>query len=200
MSACKLDIVILQGKTFAKTLRWGQPHKLYGVITGATQAAPCVLHVVAHGVPDGWLFRIADVVGMKQLNSCNREKNLGYYTATVVDVDHIELNDVNATGFTAYTSGGVIEFNEPVDLTGYTARMQIRQSLQSDTVLLELTTENGGIVIDTGASTITLNIDATDTAAIDWQQGVYEVEMTSSGGKVDSLAGGAVKVLQEVTR
>jgi hypothetical protein len=198
--AAKLDITISQGKTFAKTLRWGQPRKVYKAITGATKAAPCVLTVVGHSIPDGWLFKIASVLGMTELNSENREQNCGHYTATVVDVDSIELNDVNASGFHAYTSGGVIEYNEPVDLTGYTARMQIRASLKSEEVLLELTTENGGITIDASGNTITIYIDATSTAALTWKQGVYEVEVISTGGKVDSLAVGDVSVKQEVTR
>jgi hypothetical protein len=55
-----------------------------------------------------------------------------------------------------------------VDLTGYTAEMQIRTSYDGD-VLLELTTDNGGIVLadqvtDTGKYSIA--IDSTDTVGL----------------------------------
>lgn len=33
----------------------------------------------------------------------------------------------------------------PVDLTGYTARMQVRGEIDDEEALVELTTENGGI-------------------------------------------------------
>lgn len=38
-----------------------------------------------------------------------------------------------------------------LDLTGCTARMQIRNKVSSPDILCELTTENGGIVIDGGS-------------------------------------------------
>ena len=36
----------------------------------------------------------------------------------------------------------------PVDLTGFTARMHIRESIESETALLELDSDGGGVVID----------------------------------------------------
>lgn len=199
MSAAALNLTICQGKTFTKPIRWGSGRKLYRTITAATKAAPCVLTSVAHGIPNGWVFRISNVLGMVDLNSENRTVNDGFYTATVNTTDAIELNDVNATGFKPYVSGGVIEYNEPIALTGATARLQIRKTIASPDVLLELSTATGGITIDPVAFTITLNITATATAALLWSEGVYELEITQ-GAVVSSIAKGAVKVVREVTR
>ncbi len=68
-------------------------------ITGATQANPCLLTVVGHGATTGALLRVALVVGMTQIND-------KIYTLTVIDADHVSLDGVDSTGFTAYTSGG----------------------------------------------------------------------------------------------
>lgn len=199
MNTAVLNLSIAQGKTFSKSLRWGSGRRLYKTITGATKAAPCVLSSVAHGIPDGWAFRISNVVGMTDLNSENRTENDGFYIATVTGPDAIELNDVNSVGFKPYVSGGIIALSAPVDLTGYTARLQIRKSLNAPDVLLELTTENGGISINPTAFTITLNISATATAALTWNEGVYELEMVKDP-LVVSLVKGVVRVVRETTR
>ena len=87
----------------------------------------------------------------------------------------------------------------PVNLTGYTARMQVRGELADDAVLLELTTENGGITLGGAAGTIDLHISAAATAAFTWEAGVYDLEMVS-GDDVTRLVAGTVSVSPEVTR
>lgn len=87
----------------------------------------------------------------------------------------------------------------PVNLTGYTARMQVRKKYGSATTLLSLTTENGGITLGGVAGTITLYISAMDTSAIDWTAGVYDLELVSAGGLVKRLLQGTIKVSPEVT-
>jgi hypothetical protein len=87
-----------------------------------------------------------------------------------------------------------------VNLTGYTARMQVRQSKASDTVLLELTTANGRIALGGAAGTIDLTLSATVTAAITWKRGLYDLELVASNGVVRRLLEGEVTVSKEVTR
>jgi hypothetical protein len=88
----------------------------------------------------------------------------------------------------------------PADLTGYTARMQVRETVDAEAVLLELTTENGRIAIEPLAGAITLQLSATETAALAWRSGVYDLELVSAGGVVRRLAHGNVAVRPEVTR
>src|SRR5687768_7977103 len=64
--------------------------------------------------------------------------------------------------------------------TGYTARMQVRQSYETD-VLSELTTENGGIQIDEDDPTLVrLYLNATATAALDFTKALYDIEMLTT--------------------
>jgi hypothetical protein len=91
----------------------------------------------------------------------------------------------------------------PVDLTGWTARMQIRSTVESAAVLHELTTENGGITLGGIAGTIDLYISATATAAFAWPSAaVYDLELVAPGvgGDVYRLVGGSVTLSREVTR
>lgn len=190
----KLNFKIYQGATFREVLRWESATKVYKPITGIQKSAPIVITAVGHGIPTGWRTKVTNVAGMKEINSTDT-----YYTVTDKTTDTVTFNDVNALGFTDYTSGGVLEYNQPVSLTGVTARMQIREKITSDTVILELTTENGRIVIDPTNYTITLVIDATTTASFDFKSAVYSLELIN-GTEVTSFIAGTITLEQEVTR
>lgn len=191
----KLNLKIIQGSTFGQVLRWESGTKVYKAINGITNSAPVVINCPAHGIPVGWRTKITNVVGMKEINSSTNE----YYLVTSTTTDTVTLNSVNSLGYSAYTSGGVLEYNEPVDLTGYTARMQIRAKLDDTTVIKELTTENGGIVINNTTKTIQLVISATDTAAFSFNSAVYSLELVVAS-TVIPFAGGTVSLVKEVTR
>ena len=85
-----------------------------------------------------------------------------------------------------------------VDLSGYTARMQLRPSVSSDTVLLELTTENGGITLGGATGEIFLHFTEANTSPLT-KGGVYDLEVII-GGKVKRLIQGAISISKEVTR
>lgn len=87
-----------------------------------------------------------------------------------------------------------------VNLTGYTARMQVRKTISATTPIITLTTENGRITLGGANGTITLNITATDTAALEQFAGVYDLELQSYSGFVTRLLEGQVTVSKEVTR
>lgn len=88
----------------------------------------------------------------------------------------------------------------PVDLTGCTARMQIRPAAGSPTVLASLTTENGGISLGGSSGTVAIYISADETAGFSWSAGYYDLEVEFLSGDVRRLLSGKVKVSQEVTR
>jgi hypothetical protein len=87
----------------------------------------------------------------------------------------------------------------PWDFTDYTARMQVRRTIDSSTVLISLTTENGRITLGGPSGVIELNISAADTAGIT-SSGVYDLEIISSAGTVDRIMQGDFTLSQEVTR
>jgi hypothetical protein len=87
----------------------------------------------------------------------------------------------------------------PVNLTGYTAAMQLRQNYNSDVADLTLTTANGGITIVGATGTITINATAAQTGDLDPGFYVYDLELTS-GSNISRLIQGQLTVAEQVTR
>lgn len=205
MAATK-DLVIQQGRTFTLALRWETEPIVYKAITAITQTAPARLTVTSHGCPDGWRAAVTGVKGMSEINAeANNVKERDFHPVTVIDANTIEFNEVDASGYKAYTSGGFLQYNTPVDLTGYTGRMKIKDKV-GGTVLLS--TEAGDtpldvidIAIDTSAKTITLTIAASATDDITWGRGVYDLEMVSNDLEpvITAILTGKVSVTKEVT-
>lgn len=205
MAAVKKDFEILIGSTWGYVIRWGTTPIVRKPITNIdlSLGAPR-LSVSSHGLFDGWGVAVYGVKSPRQINAVNNPpEGSDYHSATVIDTGTIELNDVtpvdeNGQEWPAYTSGGFIQYDTPVDLTGYTARMSIKDKI-GGAVLHSLTTENGGIVIDPAAKTILLSIPAATTEDFTWSRGVYDLEMVSSAGKVTRIISGRIALSREVT-
>jgi hypothetical protein len=101
----------------------------------------------------------------------------------------------SATGI--YISGGIATV--PMNLTGYTARLQVRSLPSDPDAVLTLTTENGGITITPLTGFVAVTASATQTGAIDEGTYVYDIELVN-GSIVTRLAQGQVVVSPEVTR
>lgn len=193
-----LKLKIKQGATYIKQLRWEAEPFVYKPISGIVNAAPVVLHVPAHGLLLDQLFAVQNAGGMSEINNKDAASLKDWYRATIVDADHIEINKINSTGFKPFTTGGNIMYRSVVDLTGYTARMLIRDRI-GGTLLHTLNTTLGNITIDNATKFITLTITAAETEAFTWKKGVYDLEMVSPAGIVTSILEGEVFVAKEVT-
>lgn len=90
------------------------------------------------------------------------------------------------------------EAGNPFDLTGMTARMQLRRTYNSPTPLIELTNANNRIIFDPFAGKITLRISATDTTPLNGT-GVYDLELID-GSTVNRILEGSFNICAEVTR
>lgn len=80
----------------------------------------------------------------------------------------------------------------PINLTGWTAVLQMRSAASSDIVLFELSTANGGIVIDPLKGQITLHITNEQTAALGFTAAVYDLLLTAPGG----AAGDGIRLIE----
>jgi hypothetical protein len=192
----KINFKVYQGSTFSEVLRWESPTKVYKNISAITQAAPLVISTTtAHGVPANWRVKVTNVLGMTEINS-----NDDYKIATEVTSTTITINAINSLSYKAYVSGGVVEYNQPIDLTGYTGRMQIRPDIDSATIIAELTTANGGVLIDNTLKTITLTMPSATTTSFTFTSAVYDLELVSAGNQVTQFCGGVMTLFKEVTR
>lgn len=88
----------------------------------------------------------------------------------------------------------------PVNITGYTAEMQVRTNPNSPTAVLTLT-NGSGITITGSSGLVAIHATATQTRAIDEGPYVYDLEITApTGGVVTRLIQGQALVSAEVTR
>jgi hypothetical protein len=115
--------------------------------------------------------------------------------AAIVKNLSIEKGAAYRLRFIPQVTGGT-----PLDLTGCTAKMQVRDA--ADTLIDELSTANGRIALGGVAGTVDLWFPAGLTAAQQKDSGVYDLEITPPSGPTETwkLARGRVKYLAEVTR
>lgn len=89
----------------------------------------------------------------------------------------------------------------PYDLTGFSASMQIRRTVDSNAPFITLTTTNGRIVMQPNdiqnAMRLYLAASATSTLTSD---GVYDIEIENEVGEIQRILRGTVTVSLEVTR
>ena len=86
-----------------------------------------------------------------------------------------------------------------VNLTGYSARMQVRRTYSSDSADLTLT-QRGGLALGGAAGTIVISISASAMARIPAGSYVYDLEIIESSGVVKKILSGKFDITGEVTR
>lgn len=85
----------------------------------------------------------------------------------------------------------------PVNLGGYSARLQIRESADDPSVALDASEY---LTLGGAAGTIEIEIPAAETADLEAGRYVYDLEVESAGGEVTTLIAGSLTVTAEVTR
>lgn len=92
----------------------------------------------------------------------------------------------------------------PIDLTGCSARMQVREEKESPIVLLSFSSAEqpgaGLIVLGGATGTVDLSASADITSGLTWSSGVWDLEIVMANGDVVRLAEGSISVSPEVTR
>lgn len=87
----------------------------------------------------------------------------------------------------------------PIDLSGYSARMQVRTSYEAEETLVSLTSAGGDIVLGGALGTIAITIAASVTQGLQIDEAVYDLELVN-GLTVTRLLQGKATVSREVTR
>jgi hypothetical protein len=84
----------------------------------------------------------------------------------------------------------------PVNLSGYSARAQVRARSSSTTVMHEWSTTAGSIVLT--ESTVTLKVNESETWT--WRHGVYDLHLTDPLGATQVIARGGITLTPAITR
>jgi hypothetical protein len=90
--------------------------------------------------------------------------------------------------------------NIGIDLTGCSAKMQVRKNIAEASVLLELSTDNSRIALPPLAGKIELLVSDEDTSALPGQGGVYDLTITHPDGRKTRLCEGRIEFREGVTR
>lgn len=187
------EILIKKGKTFAMEVRWGVEPFIYKAITAISLTdGPPRLTVPGHGMPDKWKGAIIRVEGMTEINASKTPPgDSDQREFTVIDANTLELNEVDPTGFSPYSSGGFVVFKTPNDLTGYSSRMDVKGKIggavlissEADAAPLDVI----DLAVDQTNHVTTMTIAADATAALTFKKGVADLEMVSPTGVVTKL-------------
>jgi hypothetical protein len=120
-------------------------------------------------------------------------------TSTPPQVALIDLDVRRGSEFVAHLSPRVD--GVALDLTGYTARMQVREwAYATAPILWSGTTEDGALSINTTTDKVTITISALDTADLPVGIAVYDVEVALDPEHARALIAGRFLVSGDVTR
>lgn len=88
-----------------------------------------------------------------------------------------------------------------INLTGYSARMQVRESVEAASTLLSITSATE-ITLGGAAGTVVVVISAVVMAALDFKYGYYDLELLAAASEINAVRviEGKVKFTKEVTR
>jgi hypothetical protein len=89
---------------------------------------------------------------------------------------------------------------QPINLTDCTAKMQVRETVESASFLLELSTENNRITITPSIGKMDFYIAAADTDALIGAGGLYDLEIYFLNSDTVRLCYGVVMFSEQITR
>lgn len=197
MTPKKQNLTILQGATFSWPFFWYSDVENSITITAITASYPTTIAAPGHGMADGKtpvaLLGVPDWLKTASAAPADRI----YATKLDTDTCTVPVNGIDQDAYTG--TAGRLVFNSPMDLSVFDARMQIRASIDDDTVIEEFTVSDGHITLGTDGSVL-LSLTDTITAALDFDTAVYDLELISNAGEVSRIATGNVTLSKEVTR
>ena len=79
--------------------------------------------------------------------------------------------------------------NTLIDLTGYTAKLDIRQNISDTSPIISLSTSNSRITLGGALGTILLNLNATETGSLNFSTALYDLELYSGSNTIRLLQG-----------
>lgn len=189
--AC-LPMRLVRGATYRDTRRLMQPRKEYRPVTAIAAEAPLRLTVPAHGLAGDWLAWVIGTTGLPDLNRTPGRQNP--HRVEVIDADTVEINSLSGAGSSPAAGAGRLIYQQPIDLTGATAHLVIRETEEGGDSLLELGTGNG--ITHAAPGSLAVEITAAQTAEITWASGWYHLEITFADGAVSRFFKGPVTVEQ----
>ena len=106
--------------------------------------------------------------------------------------------DQNAT-FTFEVQYTLDDETTPIDITGASAKMQVRDTQGGSKLAFTLTSPSGGIVIDGPTGTVSIKMTPTQTNKLFYPKSAYDIMMIDSNGNKIKLLEGFMTLSRSVT-
>ena len=92
------------------------------------------------------------------------------------------------------------QYGTAIDITGAIVRMKIKENFEDSNAILSATTGDDGRVTLTNASKgkFNLNISASDTANLNFDNAYYQIEIEYTDGQVDRILEGRARLSKEI--
>lgn len=188
-------LTLLQGATFRKGWAQYEGDDVVKSIASISLGYPTTFTVMAHGLPTGVIP--VGIVNVTKLETSTVDP-ADRVIARKVDVNTFTV-DVDSSDFTAYVSGGYLVYTPPKDLTGYTARAQLKKKVTSEDVIWELS-DSDGITLGGTEGTIDIEISAERTADVVFSKTFMQVELIAPDGTVERPIDVKFVLSKEVTK
>lgn len=88
----------------------------------------------------------------------------------------------------------------PINVAGFSARMQARQAASSTAILAEFSNSNGRISVGNSNGKFTISMSAAESALLKPAFGVYDFEIVDTAGNVNLVMSGKFQIEPEVTK
>lgn len=182
-----------------------KPETTLTVPAGGGVIKPSFVDLGAIEIPVGTIVTVVDPNDLEYIDDVS-----GDFISTTENVesagDAVSVAIKNLTIEQGSTFFNIVIYRDvngdPVNLTGYTAEMQIRKTKESSTILLTLDTSNGYLALGGAAGTVTINVPANITDALDFIWGRYDLELYPAGNTDDAirLLEGKINLSKQVTQ
>lgn len=179
MSTPLFEVDMDQGADFDVTVNWYGAETFRAPIEEITPGYPTKIRVSSHLLPSNsdTPVIISGVQGAEILNS----KETAIELCKRVDDDYFTV-PVSTVACEWDIGTGEITYRTPCDITNFTAIGQIRNKWHSGTLIKDLTTDDGSIVLDADDASITIHIPGSETANFDFTTAFCHVKLISPGG------------------
>jgi hypothetical protein len=87
----------------------------------------------------------------------------------------------------------------PINLTGSSAKMQVRDTTTGSKLAFTLTSPSGGIIIDGPTGTLSIKCTPTQTSKLFYPKSVYDIMLIDSNGNKIKLVEGFLTLNRSVT-
>lgn len=184
------NLIIRRGETFDYTLRWMCAPLRFLRIEEVSNTMPLTLQVSGHGVHSG------TPVDLVKANNKTQEVVAENVCALVTDANTLQI-DSDEVSLKTVKKNDYVRTYSYVNLHGLDARCYLKPRVHGE-IFLELTVENGRILIDEERCLITLHLPADVTEKLNFKKAKYDLELLE-GQKVTRIIQGDVWVEDEIT-